>query len=65
VVTSLALSFTNDHFEIESAALANASDLDHYDVLGPRLVRRTETNGDLSVKAGRREGVSTFLPPAI
>jgi hypothetical protein len=29
VVTGLALSFTNDHFEIESAALANAPDLDH------------------------------------
>jgi hypothetical protein len=33
VVTSLALSFTNDHFEIESAALANAPDLDHDDLL--------------------------------
>jgi hypothetical protein len=33
VVTSLALSFTNDHFEIESAALANALDLDHGDLL--------------------------------
>src|SRR3954468_5741595 len=50
VVASLALSFTNDHFEIERAALANASDLDHCDLLSPRLVRRTETNGDLSVK---------------
>jgi hypothetical protein len=29
VVTSLALSFTNDHFEIERAALLNASNLDH------------------------------------
>src|ERR1700716_2860801 len=29
VVTSHALSFTNDHFEIERDALANAPDLDH------------------------------------
>jgi hypothetical protein len=33
VVTSLALSFTNDHFEIESAALANAPDVNHGDLL--------------------------------
>jgi hypothetical protein len=31
VVTSLALSFTNDHFEIERTALANAPDLDNGD----------------------------------
>jgi hypothetical protein len=33
MVTSLARSFTNDHFETERAALANAPDLDHGDLL--------------------------------
>src|SRR5215469_4709578 len=46
MVTSLARSFTNDHFETERAALANAPDLDHGDLLvknwragGPRIAR--------------------------
>ena len=33
VVTSSALSFMNYHFEIERAALANAPDLNHGDLL--------------------------------
>src|SRR5262245_14238196 len=33
MVTSLARSFTNDHFETERVALANAPDLDHGDLL--------------------------------
>ena len=50
VVTSHALSFTNDHFEIERDALANAPDLDH---------------GDLSVVEPPETGGTVVSPPVL
>jgi hypothetical protein len=52
VVTSLALSFTNDDFEIERAALANALDLDHGDLLGQN--RRMAAHPGPGPKHGRK-----------
>ena len=42
VVTSHALSFTNDHFEIERDALANAPNLDHGDLSVVDIIRRPQ-----------------------
>ena len=50
VVTSHALSFTNDHFEIERDALANASDLDHGDL---SVVEPPETGGTVEAALKR------------
>jgi hypothetical protein len=56
VVTSHALSFTNDHFEIERDALANAPDLDHGDL---SVVEPPETGGTVEVV----EVLDTIRPP--